>query len=151
MYPKVDVGTPKLYGPEVLTDCRSAYGDALFGPGSQESTGGGLDGGLGGKCKNSRCAKEFPERHLDVGIAEQHGECFWRNFLSGLVPFCSTFGAFMSSRAKDQARVNDINETHVKMVSTHCGLSVGEDGPTHQAIDDISSFSGFFHTDILNQ
>jgi transketolase len=69
--------------------------------------------------------------------------------LRGFVPFCSTFGAFMTSRAKDQARVNDINETNVKMVATHCGLSVGEDGPTHQAIDDISSFMGFFHTSIL--
>ena len=52
----------------------------------------------------------------------------------------------MTSRAKDQARVNDINRTNVKMVSTHCGLSVGEDGPTHQAIDDMSSFKPFFHT-----
>jgi transketolase C-terminal domain/subunit len=42
------------------------------------------------------------------------------------VPSCSTFGAFMTSRAKDQARVNDINESNVKMVATHCGLSVGE-------------------------
>jgi transketolase len=55
----------------------------------------------------------------------------------------------MTSRAKDQARVNDVNETNVKMVATHCGLSVGEDGPTHQAIDDVSSFAGFFHTPLL--
>jgi len=55
----------------------------------------------------------------------------------------------MSSRAKDQARVNDINRTNVKMVATHCGLSVGEDGPTHQAIDDMSSFLGFFNTMII--
>src|SRR6185295_5037155 len=66
-----------------------------------------------------------------------------------IVPFCSTFGAFMSSRAKDQARVNDINRTNVKMVATHCGLSVGEHGPTHQAIDDMGSFLGLFHTGVL--
>ena len=55
----------------------------------------------------------------------------------------------MTSRAKDQARVNDINRTNVKMVATHCGLSVGEDGPTHQAIDDMGSFLGFFNTTVL--
>jgi transketolase len=69
--------------------------------------------------------------------------------LDGLIPFCSTFGAFMSSRAKDQARVNDINDTNVKMVATHCGLSVGEDGPTHQAIDDMSSFLGILNTGVI--
>jgi transketolase len=85
-----------------------------------------------------------------VGIAEQHMVSLAGGLsLMGKVPFCSTFGAFMSSRAKDQARVNDINQTNVKMVATHCGLSVGEDGPTHQAIDDISSFLGFFHTEII--
>jgi transketolase len=55
----------------------------------------------------------------------------------------------MSSRAKDQARLNDINQTNVKMVSTHCGLSVGEDGPTHQTVDDMGSFLGLFNTYIL--
>jgi len=69
--------------------------------------------------------------------------------LSGFIPFTSTFGAFISSRAKDQARVNDINKANVKMVATHCGLSVGEDGPTHQAIDDSGSFFGFFNTFVL--
>ena len=94
--------------------------------------------------------KEFPERHIECGIAEQHMMSASGGLsLLGLVPFCSTFGAFMTSRAKDQARVNDINETNVKMVATHCGLSVGEDGPTHQVIDDISSFAGFFHTKIF--
>jgi transketolase len=67
----------------------------------------------------------------------------------GFIPFASTFGAFFSSRAKDQARVNDINNTNVKMVATHCGLSVGEDGPTHQAIDDAGSFLGMFNTMVI--
>jgi transketolase len=66
-----------------------------------------------------------------------------------MLPFASTFAAFMSSRAKDQARVNDISRTNVKMVATHAGLSVGEDGPTHQAIDDSGSFVGLLHTGVL--
>ncbi|GAG07186.1 unnamed protein product, partial [marine sediment metagenome] len=47
------------------------------------------------------------------------------------------------------ARLNDINATNVKMVSTHCGLSVGEDGPTHQTVDDMGSFLGLFNTHVL--
>ena len=87
---------------------------------------------------------------LEVGIAEQHMvACAGGLSLSGFVPFASTFGVFMSSRAKDQARLNDINETNVKMVSTHCGLSVGEDGPTHQTVHDMGSFLGLFKTHVL--
>lgn len=94
--------------------------------------------------------EHFPDRHLEVGIAEQHMVSMAAGLaLKNQIPFISTFGAFMSSRAKDQARVNDINQTNVKMVATHCGLSVGEDGPTHQAIDDMGSFLGFFNTHIL--
>lgn len=95
-------------------------------------------------------AAELPDQHVEVGIAEQNMVSLSGGMsLSGLIPFCSTFGAFMSSRAKDQARVNDINHCNVKMVATHCGLSVGEDGPTHQAIDDMGSFLGFFGTMIV--
>jgi transketolase len=105
---------------------------------------------LRGSVKTEYVAEKFPERHLDVGIAEQHMmSCAGGLSLAGFIPFASTFGAFMTSRAKDQARVNDINRTNVKMVATHCGLSVGEDGPTHQAIDDLGSFLGFFNTMIL--
>jgi transketolase len=105
---------------------------------------------LADSVKTDGVKKAFPERHIECGIAEQHMVSTAGGLsLRGFVPFASTFGAFMTSRAKDQARVNDVNETNVKMVATHCGLSVGEDGPTHQAIDDISSFAGFFHTQIL--
>ncbi|MBU1151673.1 transketolase, partial [Patescibacteria group bacterium] len=54
--------------------------------------------------------------------------------------------AFLTSRPKDQNRVNDINNCNVKLVATHCGLSVGEDGPTHQAIDDAGIMLGHYHT-----
>jgi transketolase len=69
--------------------------------------------------------------------------------LDDLIPFASTYAAFMGSRSKDQARLNDINCTNLKMVATHGGLSVGEDGPTHQAIDDAGSFLGMFNTMII--
>ncbi|MFA6024761.1 MAG: transketolase [Candidatus Gracilibacteria bacterium] len=146
----VNGGTPRVYGPEEMTDCRSAYGAALVDLASLNPHILALTADLADSVKTDGVKKAFPDRHIECGIAEQHMvSCSGGLSILGFVPFCSTFGAFMSSRAKDQARVNDINQTNVKMVATHCGLSVGEDGPTHQAIDDISSFAGFFHTNIF--
>ncbi len=106
-----------------------------------------LTADLAGSVKTQYVKDEIPERHIECGVAEQHMvSCAGGMSLAGFTPFCSTFGAFMTSRAKDQARVNDINHANVKMVATHCGLSVGEDGPTHQAIDDMGSLAGFFNT-----
>lgn len=144
----VNVGTPKEYpvGSEMF-DCRGAYGNALTDLAGLNLNVVALTADLAGSVKTDGVKKAFPERHIECGISEQHMVSASGGLsLRGFIPFCSTFGAFMTSRAKDQARVNDINEANVKMVSTHCGLSVGEDGPTHQAIDDIGSFLGFFHT-----
>jgi len=94
-------------------------------------------------------AETLPDQFIEFGIAEQNmiSVCGGLS-LSDFVPFCSTFGAFMTSRGRDQARVNDINHTNVKMVATHCGLSVGEDGPTHQSIDDMASMASLLHTHV---
>ncbi|MCB9799121.1 transketolase, partial [Candidatus Nomurabacteria bacterium] len=109
-----------------------------------------LTADLAGSVKTSILQKEIPERHFDVGVAEQQLVSVSGGLsLNGFIPFCSTFGAFMTSRAKDQVRVNDINKTNVKMVATHCGLSVGEDGPTHQAIDDMGSMLGILDTMVI--
>lgn len=146
-----NVGTPKEYpvGKEMF-DCRGAYGNALTDLAGLNMNVVAMTADLAGSVKTDGVKKAFPERHIECGIAEQHMISAAGGLsLRGFIPFCSTFGAFMTSRAKDQARVNDINEANAKMVSTHCGLSVGEDGPTHQAIDDISSFLGFFHTSIF--
>lgn len=146
----VQTGQAHEYGLEVFTDCRSAYGNALLDLAKLNPHVVALTADLAGSVKTDGVKAELPHQHIECGIAEQHMvSCSGGLGLNGLVPFCSTFGAFMTSRAKDQARVNDINECNVKMVATHCGLSVGEDGPTHQAIDDISSFAGFFHTQVF--
>jgi len=148
--PNFKVGTPKILKAGTKADCRGAYGDALENLAELNSNILAATADLGGSVKTSVMAKKFPNRVLDVGIAEQHMMSMGGGLsLHGHIPFVSTFGAFMTSRAKDQARVNDINRTNVKMVATHCGLSVGEDGPTHQAIDDVGSFLGLFNTQIL--
>lgn len=148
--PDVKTGSPVTLPAGTKADCRGAYGKALLDLAKLNENILGMTADLGGSVKTDVMGKEFPERHLEVGIAEQHMVSLAGGLsLAGFIPFASTFGAFMSSRAKDQARVNDINNTNVKMVSTHCGLSVGEDGPTHQAIDDMGSFLGMFNTQVL--
>lgn len=146
----LDIGEPKVYEPGTKTDCRSAYGDALLDLAKRNKSVLALTADLMGSVKTQAVHDELPAQHIDVGIAEQHMVSLSGGLsLDGYVPFCSTFGAFMSSRAKDQARVNDINHANVKMVATHCGLSVGEDGPTHQAIDDMGSFLGMFNMHVI--
>jgi len=147
---KINPGAPITYTKEQLTDCRTAYGQALLDLAKNNPEVVALTADLKDSVMTKFIAAEFPDRHIECGIAEQHMVSASGGLsLDGLTPFCSTFGAFMSSRAKDQARVNDINYTNVKMVATHCGLSVGEDGPTHQAIDDMSSFLGMFNTMVV--
>jgi len=146
----INPGTPVLYKADTFTDNRSAYGKALGDLAKLNKNIVALTADLEGSVKTGSVKETDPARHIECGIAEQHMvSCAGGMSVDDFVPFCSTFGAFMSSRAKDQARVNDINHANVKMVATHCGLSVGEDGPTHQAIDDISSFAGFFNTQIF--
>jgi len=143
----IQTGTPNIYTPDELADCRTAYGKALLDLAKFNKNIVALTADLSGSVKTDYVQHELPHQHIEVGIAEQHMVSLSGGMsLDSIIPFCSTFGAFMTSRAKDQARVNDINEANVKMVATHCGLSVGEDGPTHQAIDDMGSMLGFFNT-----
>jgi transketolase len=143
-------GAPIEYAANEKTDCRTAYGKALLDLAKNNAHVVAMTADLAGSVKTSYVKDALPNQHIECGVAEQHMvSCAGGLSLSGMIPFCSTFGAFMTSRAKDQARVNDINQANVKMVATHCGLSVGEDGPTHQAIDDMGSMLGLFHTMVM--
>jgi transketolase len=147
---EIDTGTPNVYQADEMIPCRKAYGKALASLGELNKNVLGLTADVGGSVNASAIAAKTPDQFIECGIAEQHMVTTAGGLsLSGYVPFTSTYAVFMSSRAKDQARLNDINYTNVKMVSTHGGLSVGEDGPTHQAIDDMGSFLGMFNTMII--
>lgn len=147
---KINTGKPRTYLSSDSVDCRTAYGNALLDLAELNPAVVALDADLKGSTMTKFLGDKYPDRLIQCGIAEQLMVSLAGGLsLTGLIPFASTFGAFMSSRAKDQARVNDINHTNVKMVSTHAGLSVGEDGPTHQAIDDMGSFLGMFNTRII--
>lgn len=146
----INTGTPKVYPKEELTDCRTAYGKALLDLAKNNPQIIALTADLKTSVMTKFVSEELPEQYIECGICEQHMMSASGGLsLDGFIPFCSTFGAFMTSRAKDQARVNDINYTNVKMVATHCGLSVGEDGPTHQCIDDSGSFLGLLNTMVI--
>jgi transketolase len=145
----INTGEPKLYSKEMITDCRSAYGDALADIISKNKNVVAMAADLSESVKTSTAQKIRPDQYIECGIMEQHMvSCAGGMSLYGYIPFASTFGAFLTSRAKDQGRVNDINQTNVKMVATHCGLSVGEDGPTHQSIDDMGIMMGHLNTNI---
>ena len=119
---------------------RESYGNALKEIGAENSTIVALDADLAGATKTSVFMKAFPERHIDCGIAE----CNMMGVAAGLatagkIPFASTFAMFAAGRAFEQVR-NSIGYPHlnVKIGATHAGISVGEDGATHQCCEDIA-------------
>lgn len=119
---------------------REAYGNALKELGLVNSDVVVLDADLSGSTKTSVFAKEFPERFINVGIAEQNLMGVAAGLATtGKIPFASTFAMFATGRAFEIIR-NSIGYPHlnVKIAATHAGLTVGEDGASHQALEDIS-------------
>ncbi|MGN1036477.1 MAG: transketolase family protein [Ruminococcus sp.] len=99
-----------------------------------------LDADLSAATKTGIFKKEFPERHINCGIAEANMICVAAGMSTmGLVPFASSFAMFAAGRAFEQVR-NTIGYPHlnVKIGATHAGISVGEDGATHQCNEDIA-------------
>ena len=119
---------------------REAYGEALAEIGHKYQNLVVLDADLSGATKTSTFKKEFPDRFFNCGIAEQNliGVATGLTAAGKLV-FCSSFAMFAAGRAFEQVR-NAVGYTHlnVKIAATHAGLSVGEDGATHQCNEDIA-------------
>lgn len=119
---------------------RESYGNALVALGEKYPDLVVLDADLAGATKTGTFKKVFPERHIDCGIAE----CNMVGVAAGLattgkVPFASTFAMFASGRAYEQIR-NSVGypKLNVKIGATHAGISVGEDGATHQCNEDLA-------------
>ena len=118
---------------------RDSYGNALKELGAQYDNLVVLDADLAGATKTGTFLKAFPERHFDCGIAEANMICVAAGMsTTGLVPFASTFAMFAAGRAFEQVR-NSIGYPHlnVKIGATHGGISVGEDGASHQCCEDF--------------
>ena len=119
---------------------RDSYGNALKELGEKYENLVVLDADLAGATKTAVFQKAFPERHFDCGIAEANMICMAAGMsTAGLVPFASSFAMFAAGRAFEQVR-NSIGYPHlnVKIGATHGGISVGEDGASHQCCEDFA-------------
>lgn len=119
---------------------RESYGHALVELAKEHDDVYVFDADLAGATKTDIFKKEFPERHIDCGIAESNMMGIAAGMAAtGKVPFASSFAMFAAGRAYEQIR-NSIGYPHlnVKIGATHAGISVGEDGATHQCNEDIA-------------
>ena len=119
---------------------RESYGKELAELGTEHENLVVLDADLAGATKTGIFKKAFPERHIDCGIAEANMMCIAAGLATtGKVPFASTFAMFAAGRAYEQVR-NSIGYPHlnVKIAASHAGISVGEDGATHQCNEDLA-------------
>ncbi|MBQ4118885.1 MAG: transketolase family protein [Clostridia bacterium] len=119
---------------------RAAYGETLVELGKKRDDFIVLDADLAAATQTGKFKKEFPERFYDCGIAEQNMVSIAAGIAStGKKVFCSTFAMFAAGRAFEQVR-NSIGYPHLNVIigATHAGISVGEDGATHQCNEDIA-------------
>jgi transketolase len=127
---------------------REAYGKTLLELGMENHDVVALDADLSRSTMTAFFAREFPERFFECGIAEQNMVGIAAGLAaSGKIPFASTFAVFVPGRCFDQVRMSIAQPgLNVKLVTTHGGISVGEDGTSHQSIEDLSlvcSLPGF--------
>ena len=119
---------------------RAAYGEALVELGKINDKIVVLDADLAHATMTMTFKKEFPDRHFNAGIAEANMVNMGAGMSTvGLIPFCSTFAMFGAGRAYEQVR-NSVAypKLNVKFAMTHAGVSVGEDGGSHQCIEDLA-------------
>ncbi|MGQ9479397.1 MAG: transketolase, partial [Thermoproteota archaeon] len=132
-------GKPRTYPAGSSVETRQAFGNALVDIGEAQE-GKPLmavfDCDLAESVRTQEFAKRFPENFFEVGVQEHTTATIaGAASIHGVVPFFVDFGVFGVDETYNQHRLNDINQTNLKVVVTHCGLNVGEDGKTHHCID----------------
>ena len=131
---------------------REAYGNALAEFGAKYENVVVLDADLAEATKTVKFKKAFPERFFDCGIAEGNMVAIAAGIATtGKIPFCSSFAMFTAGRAFEQIR-NAVGYPHlnVKIGATHAGITVGEDGATHQCLEDIGTMRTIPGMTIIN-
>ncbi len=132
---------PKLFHPEVEQEpIRAGFGRGLLEAGQRDDRVVALCADLTDSTKMDLFAKQFPERFVEMGVAEQNLVTVGAGMaLAGKVPFVSSYAAFSPGRNWEQIRTTVcLNEANVKIVGSHAGVSVGPDGATHQMLEDIA-------------
>ena len=133
---------PKLYNTEVeQIATRDGYGQGLVSLGEKNKDIVVLTGDLADSTKASDFGKKFPERFIEVGVAEQNMMGIAAGLaLSGKIPFVSSYAVFVPGRCWYQLRVSVCySNANVKVAGAHAGISVGPDGATHQALEDVAT------------
>src|SRR5262245_45355451 len=122
------------------TATRAAYGEALADLGEQHDDVVALDADLAVSTQAMKFGKKFPDRFFNVGAAEANMMSMACGLAAtGKVPYCSTFAIFAAGRAYDQVRLGIAhNQLRVRIGASHGGVSLGEDGASHQMIEDIA-------------
>ena len=136
---------------DIKKSTRQSYGEALLDLGKENENIIVLDADLSNATKTSLFAKEIPERFFNIGIAEQDMLGTAAGFATcNKIPYVSTFAVFATGRAYDQIR-NSIcyPNLNVKICATHSGITVGEDGATHQMLEDINLMRGLPNMKII--
>ena len=128
---------------------REAYGAALVRVGEANPAVVAMDGDTKNSTYSEKFFKKFPERFTECFIAEQNLVAVAVGFgTRGHVPFASTFATFFT-RAADQIRVAGISSANLKLVGSHVGVSIGEDGPSQMALEDIALFRAVVGSSVL--
>ena len=130
----------KKYTDRGKKDTRSGFGEGLLQAGKADSRVVALTADLKGSLKMDAFAAEFPDRYYECGIAEANmiGTAAGMA-LTGLVPFAGSFAEFVTGRVYDQIRMEVCyGKANVKIASSHAGITLGEDGATHQTMEDIA-------------
>lgn len=130
---------------------RASFGEALKELGDENEKIVVLDADLSGATKTNQFAKAHPDRFFDMGIAENNMIGVASGMAAcGRIPFAASFAAFSTGRSYDQLRASvAYPNQNVKVVGTHYGLTVGEDGATHQMLEDISLTRGLPNFTVL--
>ncbi len=155
-YPDISPGDPVLYEVDSRIDNRSAYGRALLGLAEANNIADrppkivGISCDLEGSVKMGQFHRYSPEAFFEAGIQEHHAAGMGGGLsCENLVTFFSTFGVFAVSEVYNQNRLTDFNHGNLKVVATHLGLDVGEDGPTHQCIDYLGLLRNLFRFSVF--
>lgn len=130
---------------------RDSFGEAIRGLGKEFSKIVVLDADLSVSTKSVLFAKEFPNRFFQMGIAESNmvGTAAGLSF-SGLIPFCCSFGAFVAGRYETIRVSVGYSKANVKIVGTHSGLGIGDDGYTQMGLEDVNVMRGLPGMTIIN-
>ena len=134
-------------GDEVAT--RKAYGDALAALGKARGDVVALDGEVSNSTFSEIFAAELPERFFEMYIAEQQMVAAAVGMqVRGWTPFASTFAAFLT-RAYDFIRMAAVSRANIKLCGSHAGVSIGEDGPSQMALEDLAAFRAVWSSTVL--